>query len=196
MWVYSNEAGIQSSAINLKGVGGQSAGVISMSVKGDGQDTDSKIAEIDYNSIDNLNRALQTPDSIPTKNSDNLITSNGVYNELQDRPTRDEVGRTVRAMLILAKSSYPTACQGQIIFSLNFQEYIETYTDANRKLWTIYLWDDGSADYFTISSPANLAVHDRIYEYTQQSIDAIKNNTNSDIENTLAQFVFDEVANI
>ena len=160
-------------------------------------DVDGGEAAINSENIDNLNRALQAPDSVPTKNNDNLITSNGVYNGLQDRPSRKEMGRTVNAMLMLVKSSYPTSFQGQIAHSIyNFQEYIETYTDANGRLWTIYLWDDGGAEYFTIPSPANLAVQDRIYEYTQQSIAAIKNNTNSDVENTLAQFVHDEVGNI
>lgn len=134
-------------------------------------------------------------DTNVTSGSSNLITSGAVYNGLQDRPSRKEAGQTVHSMLVLVKSSYPTTCQGQIT-DYSFKEYIETYSDANGRLWTIYLWSDGGADFFTVSSPANLAVQDRIYKYTQQSIAAIKNNTQMNVEDTLSQFAYDEVGNI
>ena len=67
------------------GEGEQGVGGISLIVKGDGQSTDYKRAEIDYSNIDNLNRALVTPSSTPENNTNKLITSKAVYDAIATR---------------------------------------------------------------------------------------------------------------
>ena len=46
------------------------------------EDTTTKAMTINYNNIDNLRNALNSPDTVPTFESSRLITSGGVYNAL------------------------------------------------------------------------------------------------------------------
>lgn len=70
------------------GEGDQGEGVITLLIKGDGRDTESKTAEIDYFSMDNLNRALDTTQP-PTAGSDKLSTSGQIYTALARKTDMD-----------------------------------------------------------------------------------------------------------
>ena len=147
-----------------------------------------------FNSDGELADSGKSVDTQVTSGSSNLITSGAVYNGLQERPSRKEMGATIHSMLVLVKTSYHNSCQGRDTY--NFQEYIETYTDVNGRLWTIYLWSDGGADYFMLDSPAKMHIGTIIYNYSVSAIAAIKANTASTITAALTSFEYDTVLNI
>ena len=153
-------------------------------------DTIKKTISVDVEDLE----ALSSHDTTVTKNSSKLITSGAVYNGLQERPSRKEMGATIHSMLVLVKTSYHNRCQGRGTY--DFQEYIETYTDANGRLWTIYLWSDGGADYFTLDSPAKMHIGTIIYEYSVAAIAAIRANTAFIMTAALTSFEYDTVGNI
>lgn len=68
---------------------GPSTGSLTISI-GDGG-TLMKSATITTSNMDNLNRALQDPDTTPTVDSDKLVTSGGVYTALQSKASASSV---------------------------------------------------------------------------------------------------------
>ena len=84
-----------------------SEGTIHMEVADHGTGGGGGEVEIDHTNIGNLIRALQNPDSAPTKNSDKLITSSGVFNILQN------------FVVVKESSAFPITGKQSVLDSLN-----------------------------------------------------------------------------